>query len=329
EAPPDRTAVAADALQSQFVKIWEDVLGRKPIGIRDNFFELGGHSMLAARLMHRTGQALGRTLPLAMLFEAPTIEQLAAVLCDHDWASHWSSLVPIQPGGTKPAFFCVHGVGGNVLGFRELARLMSPDYPFYGLQAQGLDGKRPCFTRIEEMAAHYIQEIKTVRPEGPYFIGGYSLGGLVAYEMARQLRARGEPVGLVVLLDTYVGKLSSISSSVTRLLQRSCRQNFLRDFPKRAKESLRRKIRGVLLSGVLKNVLRSNQAAGDRCVLRPYRGKVVLFRASEASDKSYESLYSAWTSLAVGGLEVQQIVGHHGDILVRPQVDLLAAKLKA
>jgi amino acid adenylation domain-containing protein len=329
EASPDQNAVATDALQSQLVKIWEDVLGRKRIGIRDNFFELGGHSLLAARLMHKTGLALGKMLPLAMLFEAPTIEQLATVLRHDGWSIHWSSLVPIQTAGSKPPFFCVHGVGGNVLGFGELAGLMSPEYPFYGLQAQGLDGKRPCFTRIEEMAAHYIQEIKTVQPEGPYFIGGYSLGGLVAYEMARQFSASGEPVGLLVLLDTYVGKLRSISSFVARLLDRSSHQGLFRDFLKRARESVRRRFRGVLLSRVLKNVLWSNQTAADCYVLRPYDGKVTLFRASEASYSSYESLYSAWTSLAVGGLEVQQIVGHHGDILVKPQVDLLAAKLKA
>jgi amino acid adenylation domain-containing protein len=329
EAPPDQNAVATDALQSQLVKIWENVLGRKRIGIRDNFFELGGHSLLAVRLMHKTGLALGKTLPLAMLFEAPTIEKLAEVLRHDGWSVHWSSLVPIQPAGSKPPFFCVHGVGGNVLGFRALAALMGPEYPFYGLQAQGLDGKRTCFAHIEEMAAHYIQEIKTVQPEGPYYIGGYSLGGLVAYEMAHQLSASGEPVGLVVLLDTYVGKLRTISSSVTRLLDRSSRQSLFRNFSKRATESLRRKIKGVLLSRVLKNVQRANQTAADCYALRPYDGKVTLFRASEASDGSYEGLYSAWTRLAVGGLDVQQIVGHHGDILVKPQVDLLAAKLKS
>ena len=329
EASPVQNAIASDALQSQLVKIWQDVLGRKRIGIRDNFFELGGHSLLAARLMHKTGLALNKTLPLAMLFGAPTIEQLATVLRHDGWSGHWSSLVPIQPGGSKPPFFCVHGVGGNVLGFRELAGLMSPDYPFYGLQAQGLDGKRPCFTRIEEMAAHYIQEIKTVQPEGPYFVGGYSLGGLIAYEMARQLLASGEAVGLVVLLDTYVGKLRSISSFVTRVFDRSSRQGLFRNFSKRATESLRRRYRGILLSRVLKNVMWANQTAADRYVLRPYEGEVTLFRASEASYSSYESLYSAWKSLAAGGLEVQQIVGHHGDILVKPQVDLLAAKLKA
>jgi amino acid adenylation domain-containing protein len=328
-ASADESVAATDALQAQLVKIWESVLGKKPIGIRDNFFELGGHSLLAARLMHRTGQALGKTLPLAMLFQAPTIDRLATVLRQDGWSRQWSSLVPIQPRGTRPTFFCVHGVGGNVLNFRELAQLMSPDHPFYGLQAQGLNGERPCFTRVEEMAAHYIQELKTIQPEGPYFIGGYSFGGLVAYEMALQLRAKGEPVGLLALLDTYAGRLRSVSGSVLRMALHPTRQSLFHDIPKAAGESLQRRVRGLLISRVLKNVLRTNQTAADRYILRPYDGKVTLFRASELSLRSFEDLYSAWTAVALGGLEVQEITGDHGGVLVSPQVDALATKLKA
>ena len=134
-----------------------------------------------------------------MLLEAPTIEQLAATLRQDGWSQHWSSLVPIQPAGSHTPFFCIHGVGGNVVGFHELAQHMKPDYPFYGLQSQGLDGKHACHTRIEDMAAHYLDEICTVQPKGPYQMGGFSLGGLVAYEMACQLLARGEEVGLSLI----------------------------------------------------------------------------------------------------------------------------------
>jgi amino acid adenylation domain-containing protein len=321
--------LAADVLQLKLVRIWEDLLGKKPIGIRDNFFELGGHSLLAARLMHRTGQALGKTLPLAMLFQAPTIEQLATVLRQDGWSRHWSSLVAIQPAGSHPPFFCVHGVGGNVLNFRELGGLMAPDHPFYGFQAQGLDGKSPCFTRIEEMAAHYIAEIKAIQPDGPYFFGGYSLGGIVAYEMAQQLRASGEQVGLLALLDTYAGNLSSISSTVLRLLMHPSRQTLLRDLPSIATETVERRIKSLLTSRLLKSVLRTNQAAADRYVLRPYAGKITLFRASESSLRSFEDLYSIWDGLAGEGVDVQKITGNHKGILVQPQVTQLAAKLKA
>jgi len=160
-------AMATDPLQVQLVGLWEEVLGKRPIGIRDNFFELGGHSLLAARLMHRTGQALGKTLPLAVLFHAPTIERLATVLRHDELSRHWSSLVPVQPVGAQPAFFCIHGIGGNVLGFNRLGQHMAPDYPLYGLQSQGLDGKNPCLTSIGAMASLYISEMRGVQPHGP------------------------------------------------------------------------------------------------------------------------------------------------------------------
>jgi thioesterase domain-containing protein len=284
---------------------------------------------LAARLMHRLGQMKGKTVPLALLLQAPTIEQLATLLNEDGWSHHWSSLVPMQPEGSHPSFFCVHGVGGNVLNFRELARRMAPDYPFYGFQARGLDGKRPCFASIEEIAAHYITEIKTVQPHGPYFVGGYSLGGIVAYEMAQQLRADGEPVGLLALLDTYAGNLSSIASTILRLLMHPSRQNLFRDLPTIVTETVQRRFKSLVMSRVLKHVQQTNQAAGDRYVLRPYAGKITLFRASEASLRSFEDLYSTWTKLAGEGLDVQKIVGNHKGILVKPQVDELAAKLKA
>ena len=322
-------AAATDAFEARLVNIWEEVLGKKPIGITDNFFELGGHSLLAARLMHRMGQAIGKTIPLAMLLQAPTIEQLAVLLKQDGWSHHWSSLVPMQPAGSHPPFFCVHGVGGNVLNFRELARRMVPDHPFYGIQARGLDGKQPCFTSIEEIAAHYITEIKTVQPHGPYFVGGYSLGGIVAYEIAQQLRARGEHVGLLGLLDTYAGNLSSISSTVLRLLRHPSRQTLFRDLPLIATESIQRRFKSLMTSRILKHVQQTNQAAGDRYVLRPYGGKITLFRASEASLRSFEDLYSTWTNLAGEGLEVHKITGNHKGILVKPQVDQLAAQLKA
>ena len=324
-----RVAPPVDAFQAQLVKIWEDLLGRRPIGIQDNFFELGGHSLLAARLMHRVGQAIGKTVPLAMLLQAPTIEQLAAALREDGWSEKWSSLVAMQPAGLRPPFFCVHGVGGNVLNFRELAKRMAPDHPFYGFQAQGLDGTHPCFTRIEEIAAHYIHQIKSVQPHGPYFIGGYSFGGTVAYEMAQQLRASGESIGMLALLDTYAGNLKSVSSTVVELLLHPTGKRLFRDLPEIAKEMVQRRVKFLLMSPVLKNVLETNQAAADRYKLQPYGGRIHLFRASEASLRSPADLYDAWDELAADGVEVHEITGNHGGILVRPQIDQLAEALKA
>ncbi|MGH7824390.1 MAG: non-ribosomal peptide synthetase [Candidatus Binatia bacterium] len=200
----ERTYVAPrDVLEIQLATIWEKILGIEPIGIKDNFFDTGGHSLLAVRLLAQIEKLSGKKLPLVTLFQAPTVEQLAKILRQEEWNAPWSSLVPIQPLGSKPPFFCVHAAAGNVLFYRDLARHLGADQPFYGLQAQGLDGDQDPYTRVEEMAGHYIDEIRTVQPEGPYLLGGLSFGGILAYEMAQQLRAQGQKVGLLVLFDTY------------------------------------------------------------------------------------------------------------------------------
>lgn len=313
-----------DPLAARLVAIWESVLGTKPIGIRDDFFEIGGNSLLAARVMHRMGESLGRTLPLALLFEAPTIEKLAAELHQQRWFQHWSSLVPIQPNGLTPPFFCVHGVGGNVLGFQQLGKLMGPHHPFYGLQAQGLDGSRACLATIEEMAAHYIREIRTVQPQGPYCVGGFSFGGLVAYEVAQQFRAAGEWVPLLVLFDTYPGNLKPVAESIVKLWQ----ETSLREASRAISRSIQRRLNMLLLPRVLKRVFQSNMRAAGLYKLQPYTGNVVLFRASE-NLRGEDDPHAAWQGLILGDLKIEEIPGDHGGILVQPQVIKLAERLKA
>ncbi len=189
--------------------IWGDLLGLKQVGIHDDFFELGGHSLLAVRLFSRLEKLTGRKLPLATLFEARTIGALADLISEGRKkrgggpSGQLHCVVPIRTAGSKPPFFCVHGVGGNVLNYAELARYFDPDQPVYALQSRGLSGLPPD-TSIQKMAASYIEEILQVQPEGPYFVGGQSFGGLVAYEIGCQLEATGRPVGLVALIDTRV-----------------------------------------------------------------------------------------------------------------------------
>src|SRR5712691_3579350 len=149
----------ADELELKLTRIWERVLGIDSIGVNDNFFELGGHSLLAVRLFDQIEKSFSRNLPLATLFQAPTVKQLARVLREEGWPAPWSSLVMIQGSGSRLPFFCVHAAGGNVIEYRDLARLLGPDQPFYGLQARGLDGKSDPHTTITEMAAHYIEEM--------------------------------------------------------------------------------------------------------------------------------------------------------------------------
>jgi amino acid adenylation domain-containing protein len=320
-------AIATDPLQAQLLAIWEDVLGKRPIGIHDNFFELGGHSLTAARLMHRVGQRWGRTLPLAMLFHAPTIEQLAGVLSQDEWSQHWSSLVPIQSSGVQPAFFCIHGVGGNVVGFNRLGRHMAPDYPFYGLQSQGLDGESPCLTSIEAMAAHYISEMRSVQPHGPYFLGGFSFGGLVAYEIAQQLRAAGEETSLLVLFDTYPGDVKAGTVPRLRVLLRLSRKHWLHDIPRALGKKIQRTWRGLHVPKSLWDVHNANREAASKYVLRPYSGKVTLVRATERPLEGSFDPHALWKDLA-GSLVVHEIASDHYDILLEPQVAHLSDRLK-
>lgn len=197
-----------DPLELTLAAIWQDVLGVGAVGIDDNFFDLGGHSLLAVRLMARVERAFGRSVPLATILRGPTIAQMAALLRRETMARS-TALVPIQARTAsarddRPAFFCVPGAGGNPIYLSHLARALGPGQPFYGLEGAGFGGDRAPQTRVEDMAAYYLEAIRGEQPRGPYHLGGHSLGGWVAYEMARQLRQQGEEVALVAIIDTPV-----------------------------------------------------------------------------------------------------------------------------
>jgi thioesterase domain-containing protein/acyl carrier protein len=326
---PNEYVAPADDLENNLVRIWCAVLSKEKIGTRDNFFDLGGHSLLAARLMHRIEQTLGQRLPLAALLQAPTVEQFAALLRQEGWSASWSSLVAIQPEGSRAPFFCVHGVGGNVVGFRDLARHMGPDQPFYALQPQGLDGNRPCISSVTEMAENYIKEIRRVQPEGPYRIGGYSFGGLVAYEMAQQLRAQEQEVSLLALFDTYPGKMESRGSQLRNLrkLPLKAALSFVIKKGSFVMMTLRKRLELQMLPKPLRNVRQAcAKAAGDYSV-QPYAGQVTLFRVKEKSVGSLNDPYAIWWRVAAGGVDLREISGDHLSLLKEPQVRLLAEEL--
>jgi thioesterase domain-containing protein len=190
-----------DSWELRLSRIWEEILDTHPVGVRDNFFDLGGHSLLAVRLMFQIHKMSGRELPLALLFERPTIEQLAHVL-RREIQITVSSLVPIQPLGCNPPLFFVHAHGGGAIAYYALAQQLGREQPFYGLEAPGLDGQREPLSEIPEMSSHYIGELRRIQPHGPYYLGGHSFGGLVAFEMARQLSKQGEEVAMLAILDT-------------------------------------------------------------------------------------------------------------------------------
>lgn len=344
-----------DELEYQLTKIWEKALSVRPIGMRDNFFDLGGHSLLAVKMFSQVEKLSGKNLPLATLFQAPTIEHLARILRDSGWTPPWSSLVAIQPRGSKPPLYCVHAIGGNIVEYLHLGRYLGNDQPLYGVQAQGLDGKAPRHDRIEDMADHYIKEIRSLQPEGPYYLAGTSFGGLVAFEMAHRIVMQGEKVGLVGLFDTnapgypkYLPGTTSLHRKLNyqkqrflfhlnnlRLLEPENRIEYVQRNTRKVRALLRKRMRRIRRSVqnlFLGERIRVIQEAGNEArkkYLPPvYGGKVVLFRASHQPSGIYPDPTLGWDQFVTGELEIIEIPGYHG--LVRePLVRTLAARLKS
>ncbi|MEH1870988.1 non-ribosomal peptide synthetase [Nostoc sp.] len=208
----DKTFIApGTATESTLAKIWAEVLKVENVGIHDNFFDLGGNSLLAIRLLDQINKQFERDLPLSNLFLNQTIESLAIALSSKTDSLAWSPLVTIQANGSNPPFFCVHPIFGVVFPYYELAHQLGENQPFYGLQPIGIDGETP-LTRIEDIASQYIEALRSVQPKGPYFIGGWSFGGWVAFEMAQQLENSGEEVALLAVLDTVAPIKSNLPS---------------------------------------------------------------------------------------------------------------------
>jgi amino acid adenylation domain-containing protein len=183
--------------------IWQDVLKLQRIGIDDNFFDIGGHSLLAVQITTRIEKKLGKKLQIATLFSYPTVAQLSAFIDkDNTKNIRWKSIVPIKASGTKTPFYIVHGAGLNVLNFNDLAQYVDPDQPVFGLQGIGLDGEEISVDSIQSIAAYYVDEVIKHHPQGPYAIGGYSIGGFIAVEMARRLEAMGKRVKTLAIFDT-------------------------------------------------------------------------------------------------------------------------------
>ncbi len=201
---PRHTLAPRDQTELRLVTIWQEVLGRSPIGIEDNFFALGGHSLVAVRLMARIAAEFGRHLPLAALFQASTVAALARWLRAEATATAWQTLVPLSTTSDTPQapLFCVAGAGGNVLYLQPLTAALRGAIPLYGLQPPGLDGVTPVLSSVEALADAYLSALRTIQPTGPYRLLGHSFGGLVTFVMAKRLHAAHESVERLILLDT-------------------------------------------------------------------------------------------------------------------------------
>jgi amino acid adenylation domain-containing protein len=318
-----------DEFEASMVGLWEQVLGKRPIGVQDNFFELGGHSLLAVRLTRRIEKQFGKKLTITALIQAPTVEKLVALLKDEN--PPWSPLVPLQSGGAKPVFFFVHGLGGTVMRFHELARHMVPDQPFYCFQAQGMDAKLPCLDRVDQMADLYLEHMRAAQPSGPYFIGGYSFGGLVALEIARRLLAEREEVALLTLVDTYLPGPKETQSLLQRFLGLSSEQKwaYAKKRSKRYVRGIKRRIDALSLPAAIKAVREACAVAERKYQPKPYDGSIVLFRASEKALRGLDDGQGGWQQYALGGVEIHEVEADHGNILNEPQVRQLADRMRA
>jgi thioesterase domain-containing protein/acyl carrier protein len=202
EQQPHEREQPRDQIELQLLHIWERVLERGPISLTDNFFSLGGHSLATLRLHAQIENEFHRQLPLGLLFQYPTIRELARILRQEIGYVRGSALVPLQPHGSRAPFFCVHPAGGSVFCYLDLVRHLGMNYPVYGLQVPEVEGEQ-AIASVEQLAAHYIAVVQTVQPEGPYLLGGWSAGGSIAYEMACQLRYQGHEVALLCLFDSF------------------------------------------------------------------------------------------------------------------------------
>jgi thioesterase domain-containing protein len=341
------------ALEARLTRLWEEILGVAPIGVRDDFFELGGHSLLATRLIAEVEKRFGARVPLTALFRNGTIEAMALAVAEGYGPAAFSPLLALKPEGGKAPFFCVHPGGGSVLSYFGLAAAFPADRPFYGLQSPGLDGRVPPLRSVEELAATYLKEIRAAFPRGPYHLGGHSFGGSVAYEMARQLEADGGGLGALVILDhgspdearasiDHVPSAAEALEFIAGLIS----AHFGREFhlPVRELESLSEPDRlelflqrareaglappGSDVSNVagLVAVFQANLQALLAYRPGPLRSGLVLLRTAEL--RSDDPLVG-WGSLAAGEVRVLPIGGDHHNMLRPPHLEGLAGAIAA
>ncbi len=342
-----------DALEAKLKKAWESVLG-VAVGVRHDFFDLGGHSLLAAKLLARIEQDLGKKLTLTAILEAPTIERMAALLRRPSPQPQPAEVVPIQPDGSKPPFFCVC-VASDLM-FQPLSQRLGTDQPFLGVGLRpSVAGELVVSYRLEEIAGHLVTAIRERQRTGPYLLGGHWIDGLMAYEAARQLRAQGQEVALLALFDApHMGYYDHLSSSnalnglghwlrfqrlglyLANLRQsgtkgtsgdaRTRLGHFVRDF--------RSFLRQIYIDSRLHWVGRLRDpreilfVAARAYHPQPYSGRVVLLQCADEWPPTDGEPDRGWGKLVSGGLEVHEIpVGEMG-MFLEPNVELLASELR-
>ncbi|MGZ7052573.1 MAG: thioesterase domain-containing protein [Candidatus Angelobacter sp.] len=342
-----------DDVAMQLEIIWQEVLKVSSIGRRQTFFELGGHSLLAIRLIKRIQEQFGQELPISAVFEAATIEQMSNLLRGNYRPKDRSNLVPLHPHGSRRPLFFVHPGGGGVGGYRDLAQLLGDDQPFYGLQAlDDEENKDESILSIEQRAARYIEAIQTVDAHGPYILGGWSMGGFIAYEMAQQLKRQRREIAGLILVDIVAQTQSDLPSygddaeellEVTREMGTATfsldsvkdkgheeRLSYLLGQLIEAKV-LAPEITVPMVRSFLKGLRRRNQSMIDY-QLAPYNGPVTLIRAEKGRTTIPAEINSADPTLGFSRLcskvDVAFVPGTHYDLMFPPHVESLAEAVR-
>jgi aspartate racemase len=351
-------ALVPGEIESTLAEIWRNILGVASVDIDDDFFELGGHSLLAVRLSSELESRFGIAVPIATLFQHGTIRAQARLVAQPGQATEWSPIVAIQPSGTRPPFFLVHAIGGEVLSYASLAAHLGKDQPVYGIRARLEEGAR-FFSSVEEMATTYVRGIRRMFPSGPYRLGGYSGGGLIAFEIAQQLRAAGEEVSLLAMIDCSApggarrGRVWP--TALFHLLRNAAYwmvdDDFLNAGLGAASGRLRSKaimwrarLRSALLRGAPEDVdvrhalglwhypdnARDFLEAFHRALTtyqpRPYDGTVTVIRSRTRRLVAFAPMNPdlGWLRLASGGVQTRLVPGAHDTIIREPRVRKLA-----
>ena len=327
--------------------IWEESMGIEKISVSDNFFSIGGRSLVAIQIMSRIEKATGKRLPLATLLEYSTIEKLSLCLTDDSKPTATSSLVPIQPNGSKLPLYIVHGDGLNVLVFNNLAINMDKEQPVYGLEAQGLKGTDEPSDVMEEIARHYIAEIIAQNPTGPYLLAGYSFGGYIAMEMHKQLAVIGKEVKMLIMFDTDAEK--SEYKSWRYLLPKKVKRHFpklmsflkslLRQPVTTVKDSSRIIFQKISLKfnskrdtksfyQQIKKINDKHLVAFKNYSMEPINETIHLFKAKICTHYVDDTDFLGWKKYTTKGVELYEVPGDHLSMLVSPNVEEFASILQ-
>jgi amino acid adenylation domain-containing protein len=356
-ATKDSYVAPRNLWELHLAQIWQELLGVESVGVKDNFFDLGGDSLSAVRMLAHLRKRLKQELPLSLIIEAGTIERLALALKDQGAGLNKSPLVAMQPKGSRPPFFCVHPRSGRVLGLLPISQRMGEDQPFYGIQDPNTieyseQGEANLAVPLEEMAASYVDAVKTAQPHGPYHLGGWSFGGFVAFEMAQQLVRRGDEVGLLAILDAAKSERLGRADDA-ELLAILCEEmglqisaEILRPLPplQRSRYVAQQLEAANLMSADVSltwidfelSIFKARLWAVDHHVFKTYPGRITMFRAAEPD--AYHLKYPdpiladparGWGRLSTEPVDVQVVPGNHVTICREPNVKVLAEKLMA